>query len=174
MEKTKLQKIADGRKILGSYNRMKLEIDMLAKKIEFYTDNKQAELDEDIQSLSVSHPAENSGGSNPNDSNGKIPGIAEKIGIMSADYDARLSEMKTRQSVYKFAVSGIDSFVTYLPEEQALIIKRLYLGKKRKTFGEISAEINLTERRIKQITSDILLNFCNSLKNDADYILKML
>ncbi|MCI5904581.1 MAG: hypothetical protein MRZ61_05515 [Oscillospiraceae bacterium] len=153
---------------------MKLEIDMLTKSIEFYSSHKQEEITGDIYGMSVSHPAENSGGSNPNVSADKIPGIAERIDRMYSDYDTELSKLKYKHNVFSYTVSGIDSFLNFLPKEQAKIIRRLYIDKERKTFGEISAEINLSERRIKQIVNGILLRYYETSNYDLDIILELL
>lgn len=174
MEKSRHDKVLEAKKVLSSYNRMKLEIDMLTKSIEFYSSHKQEEITGDIYGMSVSHPAENSGGSNPNVSADKIPGIAERIDRMYSDYDSELSRLRYKRNIFSYTISGIDSFIGFLPEEQAKIIRRLYIDKERKTFGEISAEINLSERRIKQIVNRILLDYYKSSYYDLSLIIELL
>lgn len=163
-------KIALSRKIFGSYNRMKLEINTLSRSIDFYSKHKADEIQKDIHSMSVSHPSENNGGSNPNVSANKLPSIVEQTDKLSSEYDSQISEMKFKLNVYTHAVESIDSFLSFLTDEQSKIIKRLYINKERKTYGEISAEINLSERRIKQIVNDILLKYAETLNYDIDLI----
>ena len=174
MEKSKHDKILDAKKILSSYNRMKREINMLSNSIDFYSAHKQSEISGDIYGLSVSHPSENSGGTNPNVSADKIPGIAERIDRMSSDYDEQLSKLRYKRNIFSYIVSGIDSFISFLPEEQAKIIKCLYTDKDSKTFGEISAEINLSERRIKQIVNSVLLDYYKTSYYDPNMIIDLL
>ena len=163
-------KIALSRRIFASYNRMKLEIDSLSTSIDFYSKHKESEIQKDIHSLSVSHPSGGGGGSNPNVSANKLPSIVEQEDALSAEYDSQISEMKFKRNVYTHAVESIDNFVNYLPEERSKIIKMLYIGKSRKTFGEISAKINLSERRIKQIVNIVLLEYAETLNYDIDLI----
>lgn len=167
-------KIALSRRIFSSYNRMKLEISSLSRSIDFYSKHKEDEVRKDIHSLSVSHPSGGGGGSNPNVSANKLPSIVEQEDKLSAEYDSQISEMKFRRNVYTHAVESIDNFVSYLSEEQSKIIKMLYLGKNHKTFGEISAAINLSERRIKQIVNIVLLEYAETLNYDIDLIINNL
>lgn len=173
MEKSKHDKISEAKKVLSSYNRMKLEVDMLSKSIDFYSSHKQSEIASDIHGMSVSH-AENSDGSSPNTSANKVPGIVERIDKISSNYDTELSRLRYKRNTLSYIISGIDSFIGFLPEEQARIIKCLYIDKEQKTFGEISAKINLSERRIKQIVNEILLDYYKSSYYDLDLILKLL
>jgi DNA-directed RNA polymerase sigma subunit (sigma70/sigma32) len=69
---------------------------------------------------------------------------------------------------------GLDSFAAYLPADETKIIRWLYMDKRRKTFGEISAEINLSERRIKQIANNILLKYYETANYDLNLILELL
>ena len=167
-------KIALSRIIFSSYNRMKLEIDSLSRSIEFYSQNKENEIQKDIHSLSVSHPSGGGNGSNPNVSANKLPSIVEQADKLSAAYDSQISEMKFKRNVYIHAVESIDSFLGFLTEEQSKIIERLYISKERKTYSEISAEINLSERRIKQIVNGILLRYYETSNYDLDIILELL
>lgn len=170
MENNSHDKIACSRKIFGSYNRMKLEINSLSRSIDFYAKHKADEIQKDIHSMSVSHPSENSGSSNPNVSANKIPNIVEQTGRLSDEYDKQISSMKFKRNVYTHAVESIDSFVGFLPEEQSKIIQMLYISKERKTYGEISAKINLSERRIKQIVNIVLLEYAETLNYDIELI----
>ncbi|MGN1303772.1 MAG: hypothetical protein ACI4YB_01925 [Oscillospiraceae bacterium] len=166
--------IALSRRIFSSYNRMKLEINTLSRSIDFYSKHKADEIQKDIHSMSVSHPSENSGGSNPNVSANKLPSIVEQSDKLSDEYDSQISEMRFRRNVYIHAVESVDSFVSFLPEERSSIIKWLYISKERKTYGEISAEINLSERRIKQIVNNVLLEYANTLNYDIELIINNL
>lgn len=174
MEKSKHDKISEAKKVLSSYNRMKLEVDMLSKSIDFYSSHKQSEIASDIHGMSVSHVLENSDGSNPNASADKVPGIVERIDKISSNYDIELSRLRYKRNTLSYIISGIDSFIGFLPEEHAQIIKYLYINKERKTFGEISAEINRSERRIKQIAGGILLDYYNTSHCDFSLISELL
>ena len=173
-ERNTHDKIALSRRIFASYNRMKLKINSLSQSIDFYSKHKDSEIQKDIHSLSVSHPSGGGGGSNPNVSANKLPSIVEQEDALSAEYDSQISEMKLKRNVYIYAVESIDNFVNHLSEEQEKIIKMLYLGKDHKTFGEISAKINLSERRTKQIVNTILLEYAETLNYDIDLIVNNL
>lgn len=160
--------------IFNNFNRMKTEIELLKQSIDFYSKNVDKAVNEDIESASVSHPAENSGGYNPNVSVDKVANIACNLGDMQNQYYNEISKLKYKRNVFIHAVTSIETFVNRLSEDKAEVIKQHFYSEKRKSLSVIAIQMERSERGLRNMLNETVYKYSVSANYDLNMVVELL
>ena len=172
MTQQQIESFEKAKTVLKNYRRMKTEIAMLNKSIEFHSKNIQNAIDDDIDGMSVSHPAENTGGFNPNVSADKVVNIVCNMDRMKAYYKSEISALQHKQNVFSYIVSSIELYISLLDEEQAEIFKLYYYNKRPNS--EIAEIKKRSEKGIRNIIKNIVFDYAITANCDFDMAIQLL
>lgn len=162
------EKIKAARKIFKNYSRMNMEIKQLDESIECAKKNREASINSDIYSASVSH---SSGGlPGENSSADKIPRIAESIDKLRNDYDTEIYNMERRKNLLKRAVNSVEIFTSSLDWTDKTLLTRRYINDNKKSFDEISSEIHSTADALKKRERNLMAQYIKTAHIDIAFV----